>query len=156
MQNPSLENAHRAQSELGALERHMDSIANKNGLTPSQHKTLKAAQQTRSDIRQAMMGEEGLGLNQDLAQRYQELTNQYREQVVPYTRLQQLTEAEQNKIRPKTAVKELLNDEQFRIELAKRYPGLFLHTPKAKSFRNSALGLAATIGGYEGLKKLAK
>ncbi len=156
IQNPTLENAHRAQSELGALERHMDSIANKNGLTPSQHRTLRAAQQTRNDIRNSMMGEAGLGSNQQLANRYQQLTNQYRENVVPYTRLEQLTETEQNRMRPKTAVKELLNDDQFIIELARRYPGLFLHTPKAKSLRNGALGLAATVGGYEGIKKLIK
>lgn len=133
IQNPSLENAHRAQSELGALERHMDSIANKNGLTPSQHRTLRAAQQTRSDIKNSMLGEGGLGSNQPLAERYQQLTNQYRENVVPYTRLQQLTETEHQRMRPKTAVKELLNDDQFMIELSRRYPGLFLHTSKAKS-----------------------
>jgi hypothetical protein len=156
IQNPTLENAHRAQSELGALERHLDSVANKNGLTPSQHRTLRATQQTRGDIRQQMLGDNGLGSNPQLAEEYQNLTNIYREQVVPYTRLEELTETEQNRMRPKTAVKKLLKDEQFLIELSRRYPGLMLHTPRAKSIKNAAIGVGTTIGGWEGIKKLLK
>jgi hypothetical protein len=156
LNNPTLENAHWAQSELGSLERHLDSIANRNGLTPTQHRTLRAARQARQDIRDEMFSNNALGSNPVLGERYQTLSNQYREHVLPYTRLEELTEAEQNRMLPKTAVKKLLKDDQFMIELSRKYPGLFLHTPKAKKAINTALGTAATIGGYEGLKKLLK
>lgn len=156
LQNPTLENAHWAQSELGSLERHLDSIANKNGLTPTQHRALRSAQQTRNDIRREMFSNNALGANPELAEQYQNLSNQYREHVVPYTRLEQLSETEANRMRPKTAIKELLNDDQFMIELARRYPGLFLHTPKAKKTIGTALTLGAGIGGWEGIKKLLK
>ncbi len=156
IQNPTLENAHRAQSELGSLERHLDSIANKNGLTPTQHRTLRATQQTRNDIRQEMLGENGFGSHPELAEQYQNLTNQYREGVVPYTRLEELTETENNRMIPKTAVNKLLKDDQFLIELSRRYPGLFLHKPGTKKAIKSALGIGVTVGGYEGIKKLLK
>lgn len=156
LNNPTLENAHWAQSELGSLERHLDSIANRNGLTPTQHRTLRAAQQARNDIRNEMFSNNALGSNPALGERYQTLSNQYREHVIPYTRLEELTEAEHARMRPKTAVKKLLKDEQFMIELARRYPGIFLHTPSAKKVKNTALGIGATIGGYEGIKKLIK
>lgn len=156
LHNPTLENAHWAQSELGALERHLDSIANKTGLTPSQHRTLRAAQQTRNDIRQGMMSDNALGRHPNLAEEYQNLSNRYREDVVPYTRLEELSETEANRMRPRTAVKNLLKDEQFMIDLAHRYPGMRLHSKGAKNIMKSILGTGATIGGYEGLKKLLK
>ena len=156
LNNPTLENAHWAQSELGALERHLESIANKNGLTPSQHRTLRATQEARNDIRQQMFSENALGSSPELGQHYQELSNRYREHVVPYTRLQELSETEAGRMRPKTAVKQLLNDEQFMIDLAHRYPGIRLHTKSAKNILKSIMGTAATIGGYEGIKKLLR
>lgn len=152
--NPTLENAHRAQSELGSLERHLDSIANKNGLTPTQHKTLRAAQKAREDIKSQMFAENALGANPQLGELYKHITNNYRKNVIPYTRLQELTETEQGRMLPKKAVKQLLNDDQFMIELSKRYPGLMMHTPKAKSISKYAGTTGIGIAGYEGLKKL--
>lgn len=156
LENPTLENAHWAQSELGSLERHLEKIENKQGLTPIQHQTLRAANQARQQIRASMFNHENLGRNPFLSDRYQHLSNQYRENVIPYTRLEELSETEANRLRPKTAVKELLKDDQFMIELARRYPGIFLHTPAAKSLGRKALGVGAVIGGYEGVKKLLR
>jgi len=156
IQKPTLENAHWAQSELGSLERHMDAIADKNGLTPTQHKTLKAVKKARADIKKEMFSENALGSNPELGQKYQDLSNKYREEVVPYTRLEELTETEKKKMLPKNAVNKLLKDDQFMIELSRRYPGLFLHTPGAKSVGKGALKVGAGIAGYEGVKKLIK
>jgi hypothetical protein len=156
IQNPTLQNAHYAQSELGSLERHLNKIADKNGLTPTQYRTLRDTQQTRNDIRQQMLSDQALGRNSELAENYQNLTNQYRENVVPYTRLEPVTEVENERLLAKNAIKELLNDDQFMIELANRYPGLRLHTPGSKKIIKTGLGLGATVGGWEGLKKLFK
>jgi hypothetical protein len=152
LENPTLENAHWAQSELGALERHLDTIANKNGLTPIQHQTLRAANQARQQIRSSMFNQNGLGASPELAQRYNQLSNQYRENVIPYTRLEDLSEVEANRMRPKKAIKNLMNDEQFMIELSRRYPGLLLHTNAAKT----AGGFAAGAMGYDEIKKLLR
>jgi hypothetical protein len=156
IKTPTLENAHWAQSELGALERHMEGIANKNGLTPTQTKTLKAVQETRKDIKDQMFSNHYLGSKPHLADRYSQLATKYKENVIPYTRLQELSEAEANRMLPKTAVNKLLNDDQFKIELAKKYPGLFLHKPGTKKALVAASTLAATLGGYKGIKELLK
>lgn len=152
LQNPTIENAHWAQSELGDLERHLQSIDNRQGLTPTQHRALRAARETRANIRDAMFSENALGANPELGQLYQKLATRYRENVVPYNRLEPLSEVEQGRMRPKKAIKDLMNDEEFRIQLARRYPGLFLHTPAAKNFGMAAGGLL----GYDELKKLFK
>ena len=103
-----------------------------------------------------MFSKHYLGGNEDLAKRYNDLATKYKEKVVPYTRLTELSEAEANRMRPKTAVKNLLNDEQFRIELAKHYPGLFLHRPGTKRALISSGLLGASLMGYKGIKELLK
>lgn len=156
LQNPTLENAHWAQSELGGLERHLNSIGEKNGLSPSQHKTLKAVEEARRSLKEEMFSKNVLGSNEQLGKKYSELSDKYRKNVIPYTRLEALTEAESNRLKPKNAVDQLLKDDQFMIELSKRYPGLFLHTPKAKKLKSTALGTGVAIGGWEGLKRFLK
>jgi hypothetical protein len=156
IQNPTLENAHWAQSELGALDRHMDSLANKNGLTPTQLKTQKAVQKTRDDIKKEMFSNNAFGKNPKMADEYNALSNKYKNNVIPYTRLNELSEVEAKRMKPGTAVNSLLNDDQFMIELSKRYPGLFLHKPGTRKAIIGAGVLGGTIGGYKGIKDLLK
>jgi hypothetical protein len=156
LQNPTLENAHWAQSELGSLERHLTQLESRTGLTPIQQKTLKAVKDTRDKIKQSMFNKNVMGSHPKFSEKYNQLSAKYKEKVIPYTRLEQLSEVEAKRMKPKTAVKELLNDDQFMIELSKRYPGLFLHTPTAKSIGKGAAKVGIGVAGYEGLKKLLK
>jgi hypothetical protein len=148
--NPTIENAHWAQSELGGLERHLDKISSKIGLTPSQIKTYKAVNEARKSIKNSMFNKNAMGKNPGLALKYSELSDKYKANVIPYTRLEELSETEAGRMRPKTAVKGLLNDEQFMIDLAKKNPGIFMHTPFANKLKWGALGLM----GYDELKKM--
>jgi hypothetical protein len=151
-ENPTIENAHWAQSELGALERHLDSLSKKNGLTPSQIKTLKAVQQARKGIKESMFSKNAMGANPKLGKEYDQLAAKYKEEVVPYTSLEDIHEYEAGKMRPKTVVKNLQNDEEFMTKLAKEYPGLKLHTKTAKRAMIGLLGLM----GYDEVKKLIR
>ena len=153
LSNPTIENAHWAQSELGSLQRHLDKISQKNGLTPTQLKTYKAVEDTRKSIKNSMFSENSLGKNNELALRYKNLSEKYKNNVIPYTRLEDLSEFEFGKLRPKTAIKNLLNDEEFMIKLAKKYPGIYLKSPQA-----AKIGLAVGGGalGYDELRKLFK
>ena len=54
----------------------MDAIADKNGLTPTQHKTLKAVKKARADIKKEMFSENALGSNPELGQKYQDFIQQ--------------------------------------------------------------------------------
>jgi hypothetical protein len=154
--DPTIENAHWAQSELGSFIRHLDSISKKQGLTPSQVKTYKSAVNARKGIHDSMFDKGALGNQSELAGRYNELRNKYRNEVIPYTRLEEISEVEGKRMRPKTALKGLMNDEEFMIQLAKRYPGLLAHNPSVKK-ASSYLG-AGGLGvlGYEELKKMLR
>ncbi len=147
---PTIENAHWAQSELGALKRHLENISNKTGLTPTQIKTHKAVMDAQKGIKESMFSKNSFGGNPKLASDYTNLGKKYRENVIPYTSLEDLSETEAGKLRPKTAVKNLLKDEQFMINLAKKNPGIYLHTPYAKNGLFGLMGLA----GYDEIKKL--
>ena len=152
IENPTVENAHWAQSELGALERHLDSISKKNGLTPSQIKTFKAVQQARKGIKESMFSKQAMGANPKLGKEYDQLAQKYKEEVVPYTSLEDIHQFEAGKMRPKTVVKNLQRDEEFMTKLAKDYPGLKLHTPAAKKVMWGLMGLM----GYDEVKKLLR
>ncbi|HWW39677.1 hypothetical protein [Pedobacter sp.] len=151
---PTIENAHWANSELGAFERHLDSISRKTGLTPSQIKTYKNVLETRKGIKEAMFSKNAFGSNPKLAMGYTNLANKYRENVIPYTRLEDLSEYEAGKMRPKTAVKNLLKDEEFMVQLAKNHPGIFLHNPSVKKVLT--YGTIGGLLGYNELKKFLK
>ena len=152
IENPTVENAHWAQSELGALERHLDSISKKNGLTPSQIKTFKAVQQARKGIKESMFSKQAMGANPKLGKEYDQLAQKYKEEVGPYTSLEDIHQFEAGKMRPKTVVKNLQRDEEFMTKLAKDYPGLKLHTPGAKKVMWGLMGLM----GYDEVKKLLR
>ena len=160
LNNPSVENAHWAQSELGSFIRHLESIEQRTGLTPTQQRTYRAALNARRDIRDSMFGNNAFGRNPQLAERYNQLSNEYRENVIPYNRLEDLSEFEEGRMRPKKALKGLTKDEQFMIDLAHRYPGIALHSPFAKKLKLGLAGGAASgVGallGYKGLKSLLR
>lgn len=147
--DPTIENAHWAQSELGALERYYDKLSSTNPLTPTQHKAAKAVSNARKEIKKAMFQENALGGNPALASRYDNLATKYRENVIPYTRLQELSEVEAGKMRPSTARKRLMKDEEFMIQLANKYPGLNLYSPIMQKLLGyggaSAIGAAGAL-----------
>tara|TARA_R110000868_G_scaffold335547_1_gene596443 strand:+ start:26576 stop:27796 length:1221 start_codon:yes stop_codon:yes gene_type:complete len=148
--DPTIENAHWAQSELGALTRHLDSVSKKVGLTPSQVKTYKAAVEARKGVQDSMFSKNALGDHPFLGEKYNELRNKYREEVIPYTRLEELGEVEQKRMRPGKAVKSLMNDDEFMIQLSKRYPGLLAHSVGGKTLKT----LGAGALGWDEIKHL--
>jgi hypothetical protein len=156
LENPTVENAHWAQSDLGALVRHLEGIAEKTGLTQSQLKTLKAAKDARSQIKKSMFSNNVFGANPALGIKYSQLSEKYAKDVVPYTRLSPLSKFEAEKMRPGTSLEKLQKDEEFMIDLAKKYPGLKLHSPTAKKIKSAGLGTIGALTGYDQIKKLLR
>ena len=154
--DPTIENAHWAQSELGALTRHLDSVSKKVGLTPSQVKTYKAAVEARKGVQDSMFSKNALGDHPFLGEKYNTLRNKYREEVIPYTRLEEGSEFEGGKMLPKNALKGLMSDDEFMIQLAKRYPGLIAHKPGIKKIAGYVGAGGGSLLGYEELKKLLR
>ncbi len=138
--NPTLEHAHKAQSEMGGLVRHYEKLENTIDITPAQRKTLVAAKEARDDIKKSMFDKKRLGGNEDLAKEYKEVSNRYRENVVPYKRLKSLTKFERNEITPRSLIDKLRKDPQFMDKLAKEHKGISLYGPTAKTLAKGAIG----------------
>lgn len=156
LKNPTLENAHWAQSELGALERHLTKLHDKQGLTPTEIRTLRATTQAKDNIKKSMFSNKGLGGHEPLAERYNQLSSDYLEKVIPYKSLQDLSAYEKGKMRPRTLIKSVRNDEDFMLKMQKHYPGMLLHGPVAKAIALGALGSAGMKGGGKLINALIK
>jgi len=95
MKNPTIENAHTAQSDLGKMVRQLRK--NPTIVAPSESNNLrKAAKEARSYIRSQMFRNENGILNQNfrnekgiinkkLSDQYNSITKSYRENVIPYS-----------------------------------------------------------------------
>lgn len=150
IENPTFENAHWAQSELGYFIRHMEDIQNhaktSGGLGPERQLALREARQARDRIRTAMHEQSGLAGHPELEHRYHQLAHNYGENVVPYGRLGELTEHEERRMSSGNLVKSLLKNDEFMLGLGRQYHGM-----KAHEFVHSPLG-KLIIGGIVGGK----
>jgi hypothetical protein len=150
MKEPTLENAHKAQSELGGVVRKLQKANENTGyLPPAQMKLLKIAESARKEIQYSMFR-----LHPELAERYAEITKNHLENVIPYTTLKSVKEFEKGKKLPKDALNELINDKEFMATLAKKYPGLKFHTTTVKDAAKYGGSLLVGALGANELKKL--
>jgi hypothetical protein len=147
LKNPTLENAHWAQSDLGALVRHLTKLDESVGLSSPKQKTLVDAIKAKNDIQRSMFSENKLGRRPDLGEKYAQLSEDYAKNVIPYRQLDELTEFENKKLKAKNMVKSLLKNDEFMLGLGKKYPQLKLNqglnSVIAKIIGGSALGGAA-------------
>jgi hypothetical protein len=156
LKNPTLENAHWAQSELGYLTRHLEEIEKKNGLTPSQAKLYRAAKDSRDQIRQVMFNDNAFGSRPHLGEKYNQLSEAYKQDVVPYRRLEPISEFEAKKMKASTALDQLRKDDEFMIQMASRYPGIFLRNDTFKKAMKILGGGALAGLGFKGINTYFK
>lgn len=164
LDNPTLENAHWAQSDLGFLKRHLESVARKQDLTSTQHNTLKNVIEAQNRIKQSMFDEKNIKNNPELEKEYNHLSQKYAENVVPLKEIQELSEFENKELTANNLVKKLLNNDKFMLGIGKKYPQLHinkaLRSKPAKILGGAALGgIGAGTGGvlsYEIAKQLLK
>lgn len=151
--NPTVESAHWAQSDLGALRRHLEKIDSSRGLTSTEHKTLKEVMSAQDKIKNSMFSGK-LEDHPDLANRYTKLSQKYKETVIPYENIKNLRKFEEGKLLPKDFVNLLRNDKEFRATIGKNYPQIKINQLlKGKVGKTIGTGLLGAIG-FEGGKKL--
>ncbi len=84
LNNPTLENAHIAQSDLGKMIRAIRK--NPTVVPPSEVRNItNAAQNAQNYIRDRMFRDANGTINRNLADRYNVITDSYRRNVIPYT-----------------------------------------------------------------------
>jgi hypothetical protein len=153
LDNPTLENAHWAQSDLGFAERHLKKIHDTTGLSSGKLATLKNIKEARNRIKEAMFKEKNMQKNPEFEQHYNQLSDDYLEKVVPYKSLEDLSQFENKKLKASNLVKSLSNksNDEFMIAMGKKYPQIYLN----KAFTNKiakrlGLGVATGLGIGEG------
>lgn len=131
--DPSLENAHWAQSELKGLQRHLTKIDETIGLTPTQHRTLKEVNSAADKIKKAMFAEHKLGKDTQLAEKYNQLSQEYQKNVIPYKNLKRLSQYEKGELEASDLIKLLSKDKKFKALMGKQYPQIGLNQLLNKS-----------------------
>lgn len=82
--DPTLENAQKAQSDMGQIARKMEEKSRGSSLTTEEKSVYEAAKGAEKHIEQNMFKDAKGNVNQDLQDKYQKVTQSYRENVVPY------------------------------------------------------------------------
>lgn len=140
---PTLENAHKAQSDLGKLVRHMEKLDKNVPLTSDQHAALKSALDAQARIRGSMFKEFSKKNNLDLAKTYGDLTKGYASDVIPYTRNKSIREFSENKLSEKDLLRRLGKGHEFMSQLGSKYPEIGM-----RSSLDSLLGVSGKAAKY--------
>lgn len=82
--DPTLQNAQKAQSDMGQIARKMEEKSRGSSLTTEERSVYEAAKGAEKHIESNMFKDAKGNVNQGLQDKYQKVTQSYRENVVPY------------------------------------------------------------------------
>lgn len=155
--NPTFENAHKAQSDLGKLERGTSESAKsaKGGLSDAEHAGVAAAKKAQDAI-------EGAGLKRlvelkkpELVDEYLAIKKGYSRDVVPYLK-PAIKSYSQGKLEPEDMLSALNSDQYFTPTAKKAHPDLMLYKKYGNQLPDllkKALQGGAFTGGGVGVLK---
>lgn len=150
MKNPTLERAHKAQSDLGKYIAKMEKSS--APLTSPQIKAVEQAIEAQKRLRGSLFSElnkrTGKGLD------YQQLTQGYRKEVVPYVGNKTLGKLGRGEISPSTAANKLAQDEAFNLGTNNQYPELQRSLLASQLLKKYLPYSAAGAAGVYGTNKL--
>jgi len=155
-ENPTLENAHIAQSDMGKLASKYQIAHAGRPLPSSQLRTMQEAMDAQNNLRGIIR--DRLGNHADLSERYEDVTHGYGRHVIPYSTNRALNDYQRNKISANTLVNKLGKNEEFRMAVGRHHPEL-RHRDILKKLLNAAkvaapLG-AVAYGGYKAINSIA-
>ncbi len=147
--NPDIENAHWAQSDLKKYIRYM---SNKSSLTKPEQKSLNAATEAKNHIVENMFGN-----NDKLSNHYNEITKGYRKEYIPYTN-KNIQNYKSGELLPQELLPKLKTG-KFAATRGEHHPELYYgdkinYLTKALGIGSgAALGGAGAVGLYKAFNK---
>ncbi len=138
VKNPSLENAQKAQSDLGKLIRDLDKRAS---LTSEEKSTYVAAEKAQKNIKDSMFRDSSGKLNEKLKNQYDKVTESYGKNVIPYTKSKPIKEYKRKEITEKQLVDKLSRG-PFAVKKGKAHPEI-----KRREIAKALLKPMGIIGG---------
>lgn len=155
LKNPTLKNAHDAQSDLGKAIRRLERINESAGLKTSQSRALDAAKTAQERLRESITREFDKSGKSGLAKTYSELTEGYKREVLPYTRNKSINKFLKGDLTASDLVSKLPKEEAFRARLLEKYPELGLREKLPRYLANTGkaglggLGLGGIYKAYD-------
>lgn len=143
LNNPTLKNAFKAQSDMGKLEQW---FLKKPSLLSQEDDAMRAARQIQKKIRGSLYQHFQKTGNVDLAQDLQTATQHYADEVVPYIKNKTIDKLLNKKMKPENFVKKMLRDDEFMLSKGMNHPEL-----KSYQQYNTLKDLLLKISGGAGL-----
>jgi arsenate reductase-like glutaredoxin family protein len=142
--NPTVENAHKAQSDLGKLQRAMEKSNTVNPLTSSQHKTYREIVDAKNKIKESMF--KG---HPELSERYNKITHGYKSDVIPYSTNKALNLYKNGELTEKKLLQRLKNNDAFMLSVGKEHPGIKINQALKSKIAKKAIGSVLTGVGFK-------
>lgn len=157
MKNPTLENAHWAQSDLGKYAKTLENEGNK--LPYQKLKALHQANDARAKLKEEIVS--ALNKSKGLGPKYHAISEGYKKDVIPYENeiIDRLNPWHDKRASKKTVSKLLAKNEKFNLDTEFKYPelqrSLLLSDMLGKAKKRAPYAVAAGALGY-GLGKSSK
>lgn len=124
LNNPSLENAQRAKSDMSNIIREMEEKAGKKHITGEERAYIQAARNARDEIQNNMFRNARTGqINQPLLNNYNNIQRSYGENVIPYSKHSPLQEYKRRKLTARELLESLKGGE-FEVKKGGQHPGI--------------------------------
>lgn len=148
--NPTIENAHQLQSDLGGMMRDIKKKSPE--VTSGQREAYADIKDAQKRIRGSMYSHLNNSGNRDLANQYQQLTNNFRENVIPY-RTKALEGYSKGEVKPSSLVRKTLGNEKFMLDKGNKINELRMRDALNKMFGSKFVkypleGALLGAGGY--------
>lgn len=123
--HPTLQNAQKAQSDLGRIVRNLEEKSKRESLTGAERNLYTAAEETQNHIKNNMFRDQRGNLNQRLLNDYNSINRSYGQNVVPYRYNKAIQDFTDNKITAKELVQSISGGE-FRAKKGWSHPAIGL------------------------------
>jgi len=145
--SPSLENAQKAQSDMGVMRRKLEEKSRSGALTSEEQSLYKAAKDSEHHIESNMFKNSAGKINDALQDKYRKITKSYRENVVPYRYNENIQKFKAKEMLPEELVNSLSRGE-FAAKKGSKH--------KAIKIRNALPKTAFGVGSLGGLSWILK
>jgi hypothetical protein len=137
---PSLQNAQRAQSDMGIMHRKLEEKSRSGSLTSEEQALYKAAHEAEKHIESNMFKDEFGNINDGLQDKYKKLTKSYRQNVVPYKYNKAIQDYKAEEMLPKELVNSLSKGE-FAVKKGSKHRAIGIRNNLGPISLVSALGI---------------
>lgn len=127
LENPTLQGAHYAKSEIKAFQRGLEKKAVKQGKSwgSGDKKAYKASEKIEQDLESAMKNAFNASNNPNLSTEYFDLGSRYGKEMGPFINVPAFSQYSSEEIKPTTLAKKILSNDKFmKSKEASNIPGL--------------------------------